>query len=128
MSYFYQDEGKKIIKEELLTEDAKKKAELFAGRNMTRNQIRRFFHDVKSLEAKVGENGENFIRMKPIIMMLKSKAAYAASRVGGQQRIPDEFKDFIEESVDNIKNFDDFKAFCLRFEAIVGFFYEKARR
>ena len=124
-NYFFVDKEKKIIKEALLTTTAQNKGYEFANRDLTRAQLRRFFHDVKSLQSKV--ESRPFAEVKPLIGMLKAKAAYA-TRSGGQQRIPGEFKNFLEEAVTNIKDQRDFKAFCLMFEAIVGFFYEKARR
>jgi len=124
-NYFFTDREKKIIKEELLTTEAQNKGHNFADKGLTRTQLRKFFHDVKSLQSRV--ESRLFTEVKPLISMLKAKAAYA-TRSGGQQKIPQEFKNFLDESVNNIKDKEDFKAFCLIFEAIVGFFYEKARR
>lgn len=124
-NYFFEDAKKEILKVELIEKKAKEKGHLFANKKLTRAQIRRFFHDVKSLQAKV--EAQSFEVVKPLIKMLKSKVAYA-SRAGGQQSIPKEFKDFINECVDNINEKKDFDAFCLYFEAVLGFYYEESRR
>lgn len=130
-NYFYQDAEKEIIKEDLLTTKAlewaknfvsPKKGEKYEPKNpqLSSAQLRRFYHDVKSLESKVKEN---FDRTKPLIKMLKSKVAYACPEKGKDRKVPLEFRKFLEEMVDNINTQKDFAAFCLVFEAVVGYFY-----
>ena len=69
-----------------------------------------------------------FIMIRPLIKMLKSKVAYACPITGKDRKIPEEFRKYIEEMVDNIKDWKDFKAFALCFEAVVGFFYGQGGR
>jgi hypothetical protein len=42
--------------------------------------------------------------------------------------VPVEFRNYIEEMVDNIDDYSDFKAFALCFESVVGFFYGQGGR
>lgn len=129
-NYFYKNVENNIIKEDLLTEKALKWAKSFISPEkpqqgpknppLTSAQLRRFYHDVKALELKVKNN---FDQAKPLIKMLKSKAAYACPTKGRERKVPMEFRKFIEEMVDNIKTEKDFIAFCLVFEAVVGYFY-----
>jgi len=131
MNYFYSDKEKEIIKEELLTTKAVEWAKSFINpqrthrgpRNpkLTSAQLRRFYNDVKALESKIA-SGE-FEKNKPIIKMLKSKVAYASPVRGRDRKVPIEFRNFLEEMVDNINDLKDFEAFCLTFEAVVGYFY-----
>ena len=133
MGYFV-DAERKIIRSELLDAEAKKVAESFiklvddtrrggmrvdTRNSLTSAQLRRFYGDFKQLQKKVGAQGFN--RVKPLIKMVKSKAAYSANPQN--RKIPDAFKDFLEKNVDAINDEKDFEAFMLHFEAVVGFFY-----
>ena len=54
------------------------KPEYIAG--LSASQLRQFFGEVKALQSKMGKNGEDFIKVYPFILMLKSKASYKANR------------------------------------------------
>jgi len=129
-SFFYEEKsGQWVICEELLTSDAQAWAKSFLKVRppLKSAQLRRFYHDVKSLEAKVTSEDE-FIRNRPLIKMLKSKVAYACPIPGKDRKIPVEFRRYIEKMVDYIDDYEDFKAFCLCFEAVVGYFYGEGGR
>lgn len=121
MSY-YSDAECKIIKTELLDEEAEKLAKSFVDRppKLSSAQMRRFFGEFRQLEKKVFSS-ISFEEVKPLIKMVKSKASYAANRPNN--RIPDTFKKFLTDNVNAINTKDDFKAFMLHFEAVVGFYY-----
>jgi len=139
-SYFYEDEEKGMLKEEFLDKSAKDWAKSFINpkfdsrdRNpkLTSAQLRRFHIEAKTLETKVNalENPKDeFLKLRPIVKMLKSKVAYACPIPGRDKKIPEEFRRYIEEMVDNIDDYKDFKAFCLCFAAVVGFFYGEGGR
>ncbi len=128
---FYDDNGN--IREELLDTEAERLAKSFVtfyqhprtnktlpGRDsLSAAQLRRFFGEFRQLEKRV--NAQGFKKVLPLIKMVKSRAAYAANP--GNRKIPEKFKQFLVENVDRINTHDDFKAFMLHFEAIVGFFY-----
>jgi len=128
MSYF--DESGSI-RSELLDEAAKTTAEKFVvysrhdprkldrSRSLSSAQMRRFFSEFRQLERRV--KGEGFDKLKPLIKMVKSKASYAANRPTNS--IPKSFRDFLIDNVDQINTKEDFEAFMLHFEAVVGFFY-----
>ena len=133
----YRDEDGNI-RSELLSEEAEETAKSFIKKfinrktgkeeinkkhSLTANQIRRFYGDFKSIETKL-KNKKDFKAILPLIAMQKSKAEYAANP--NNPKIPPSFKNFISENVDTIlksKSEEDFKAFMLYFEAVVGFFY-----
>lgn len=140
-NYFYEDEKKEIIKESLITDKAKFWAEKFikpeypkdkGQRNpkLTSAQLRKFHIEAKELEERVKnlENPEEFRKLRPLVKMLKSKAAYACPNTGRDRKVPAEFRRYIEEMVDNINDHKDFKAFALCFESVVGFFYGQGGR
>jgi len=88
-------------------------------KSLSSSQMRRFFGEFRQLEKRVEKEG--FDAVKPLIKMVKSKASYAANRPSN--KIPKNFKSFLEDNVDMIETKADFKAFILHFEAVVGFFY-----
>ena len=134
-NYFYTDDDRLIINKHLLVEGALKWACRFlqpkqkkGQRNpkLTSAQLRNFYHEAKKLEeiCKYNDNpDEKFKIILPLVKMLKSKVAYACPKTGRDRKVPVEFKNFIDEMVDNVKDWKDFKAFALSFEAVVGYFY-----
>ncbi len=141
-NYFYDDERKEKIKENLLTDKAKEWAESFINpkqpkerwqRNpkLTSAQLRKFHIEAKSLEERIRnlkDPKEDFLKLRPLIKMMKSKVAYACPTTGTDRKVPEEFRRYIEEMVDNIEDCRDFKAFALCFESVVGFFYGQGGR
>jgi len=129
-SFFFEEKnGQEVIREELLTSKAQEWARNFLRVRppLHAAQLRRFYHDVKSLEAKVTSE-EKFIKNRPLIKMLKSKVAYACPKTYSGRKVPWEFREFIEECVDEIDQLKDFQAFALVFEAVVGYFYGEGGR
>jgi CRISPR type III-A-associated protein Csm2 len=141
-NYFYDDDEKERIKETLLTGKAKAWAESFIkpkppkerepkNPKLTSAQLRRFHGEAKKLEEHVDNLADvttDFPKIRPLIKMLKSKVAYACPITGSERKVPDEFRKYIEEMVDNINDAKDFKAFALCFESVVGFFYGQGGR
>ena len=86
------------------------------------SQLRKFYADVKSLERTweyQGRTDTAFLGILPQIKILKAKAAYPTRR----GVVPRGFVTWINSHVDNISSPDDFRAFLLHFEAVVGFCY-----
>lgn len=126
MEYFDQSGN---IKTELLDEKAASIAESFVKKDrrypdrlsrdsLSSAQMRRFFSEFRQLEKKV--KFKDFDKVKPLIKMVKSKASYAANR---PTPIPKTFKDFLVDNINRINTKEEFEAFMLHFEAVVGFFY-----
>ena len=140
-NYFYSDENKEKMKENLLTDQAKSWAKSFIypsqpkdkwQRNpkLTSAQLRKFHIEAKELEERIKpcKSQDDFMRLRPLVKMLKSKVAYACPVNGRDRKVPIEFRQYIEEMVDNVEEFKDFKAFALCFESVVGFFYGQGGR
>ncbi len=138
MAGYYVDEEKKKIRPELLDEDAKKivdqliKTSFDSRQNkevidskpsvsVSSSQLRKFFYEFRNLEKKVNLKDKDFDEVLPLIKMVKSKAMYAANPKS--KKIPDSFEKFLTSNVDSISDQQDFKAFMLHFEAVVGFCY-----
>ncbi len=137
-NYFFDDEDKKVIKESLLTSRARTWAESFirpkppkerSQRNpkLSSAQLRKFHGEARALEEQI-KSSDDFIRVRPLIKMLKSKVAYACPITGSDRKVPEEFRKYLEEMVDNIEDEKDFRAFALCFESVVGFFYGQGGR
>ena len=131
MGYFDENE---IIRTDLLEKEASKQAEEFVvyrknyktgmkevddKKSLSSAQLRKFFNEFRQLEKKVEIEGFN--KVKPLIKMVKSKAAYASNR--SNSKFTASFKKFLITNVDHIEGEKDFQAFMLHFEAVVGFFY-----
>lgn len=131
MGYFDKDG---VIRSELLEKEACKQAEEFVvyrknyktgmkevdkKKILSSAQLRKFFNEFRQLEKKVGIEG--FDKVKPLIKMVKSKAAYASNP--DNPKIPRSFKNFLITNIDQIEGEKDFQAFMLHLEAVVGFFY-----
>lgn len=129
---YYDKNG--IIRSELLDSEAYEQAKAFlayyfnkrkgakeldANKSLSSAQLRRFFNEFRQLEKKV--KAEGFEKIKPLIKMAKSKAAYASNPK--KPKIPTAFKDFLVNNIDEVNSEKDFQAFMLHFEAVVGFFY-----
>lgn len=87
---------------------------------LTMSQLRKFYGEVLNIETKK-KAGTDFRHLLPLIKMMKSKAAYAYSNGGRNQKIPKSFKKFIELMVDAVNKPEDFDAFKIVFEAVVGY-------
>lgn len=125
MSMYYEEiDGRMVLRKELVTSEAQLIASNLAkDRNkISSAQLRRFYGDFKSLEKKqqvAPDQQAAFVSTLPLIKMALSKAMYAKAR----KTVPDEFVKWIEKHTKAINSLDDFKAFMLHFEAVVGFCY-----
>jgi CRISPR-associated protein Csm2 len=122
------ENGEWVIKEELVTAEAEKIANELVGDNprkpdLKSSQLRKFYMEVKALEDRVKAE-EKFDRIKPLIKMLKVKVNYQR----GRGLVPPKFVEFITKCVDNVNDREDFKAFVMHFEAVVGYYYGKAEK
>ncbi len=114
-----------ILRKELITSDAKKIADDFKNSGLTTTLMRKYYHEIKALEAKIeateGSDEEKYKKNEANIFMLISKVNYDGQRSETKNRIA-ALKDFIEILIgEKVKNLQDFKDFVLLFEAIIGF-------
>lgn len=113
------------IREDLLLDGAKRIAKLLERESSS--QIRQFFNEVKSLKFRIEDNKENFEKIYPNILILKSKAAYKYRNGNNKiNKIKKEFNEFINVNVDiikNNKNYETFEQFVTFFEVVAGYYY-----
>ena len=122
MNFYYSDAEKKIIRKELLTNEAQKQAKTLV-KGVKSSQLRKYFNEVKYLEVQT--TAKDYAIVEPLVKMLKSKVAYG---MRSTTKLPKEFKDFIDKAVDAIEDKKDFDAFVKHFEAILGFYYGEGGR
>lgn len=117
---------KGIIRSELLEAKAEEWARSFIrppsrDQGLKASQLRKFYNDAKALKTRLDAQ-KNFDAIKPLIKMIKSKAAYACPQ-RGNKKIPTEFKNYLALMVNSVDTEEQFRAFLLCFEAVVGYFY-----
>lgn len=91
-------------------------------KTLSTTQLRKFFGDLKSLEANTSIENFNVARIK----MMKPKLAYAVGREKSPEpKIKDLYVEF-ERAIDAISEYRHFKNFIQLFEAVVAYhkFYE----
>jgi CRISPR type III-A-associated protein Csm2 len=87
------------IRPELLDGEAQRIANAFKGAKLTTHQVRKFYDEVKQYKGRLDKPGESYKKVKPLIVMLKSKAKYAATKKNNMGV----FYEFIEQSINQIK-------------------------
>jgi len=128
IDFFEIKNGNKILKENMVTNDAEKWAQSFVDDKpkLTMNQLRKFYGEILTIENKI-RTGISFEILKPQIKMIKSKVAYAYAN-GSNSKIPKSFKHYLDQMIDSTDNADDFKAFKMIFESVVGYSVGKGVR
>jgi len=97
------------------------------------SQLRRFFGEIKDLyrqfnaltAGEVAEAKKQDVykeKVEPRFKMMRSKVSYA-KRAGGQAKLPEEFAEFLGESIRKVADHRQFVRFVLHLEAVVGFMY-----
>lgn len=130
---FWKDKNKKQLDSELFSaraEDWAKKIHGEQGRGRGKNkpaQIRKFYEEVLRFDGMLKTNPGDFDNILPYLKMINAKVAYAM----GRDLISTSFKDFISNSLKQVKDRDDFNVFKSLFEAFIGyykFYDEKGER
>ena len=122
---------------DLFDKTAQEVAASFAGKNkagkdmgVSSTQLRRIYDEVKRFEQLLATSGNQWEEQLPYIKMVKSKVAYAVARAAKQK--PEEkavYKNleiFISSCINLIQKEKDYHVFVSLFEAVYGFYYEKA--
>ncbi|MGA1846000.1 type III-A CRISPR-associated protein Csm2 [Deferribacter abyssi] len=127
---FFENTEKKHLKPDLLSDYAKKCLNEFVKtnqKNLSQTQLRKFYNDILSIKHKIdvkADKEEAFKKELPYIKMLKAKVAYAKHR----KHATDEFEHFINTHINEIKDIDDFYAFCDLFQAIIAYSPSKLKK
>lgn len=93
-------------------------------RRIAAAELARFYTEIKELHRALQRGGgETWKQVEPRLRLLRSKAYYANRRIGQGHGVPREFRDFIDRSIQSVRNEEDFAKFAQHFEAVVGFLY-----
>lgn len=109
--------GDKAFEDKNLTKPKFRNNRDVKRKELTTNQLRKFFGEVKRLQTFKDFPEEEFAMLKP-------KLAYAVARVGDEDAKINDFYDVLQEGIDLVNNKTEFKNFIKIFEAIVA--YHKA--
>jgi CRISPR-associated protein Csm2 len=119
---FWKDKNKKLIDPDLFSTKAEDFAKSIYGERTQKankpSQIRKFYDEVLRFESILKTNPAEFDNILPYLKMLNAKAAYAL----GRDLVSKGFKDFISNSLNQVKDKDDFDAFAGLFEAFMGYY------
>lgn len=122
---FWKDKSKKMIDPDLfsaradeLAKEIHKEQLQSRGKANKPTQIRKFYDEVLRFDSILKTNPAEFDSRLPYLKMLNAKAAYAM----GRDLVSKGFKDFISNSLNQIKDKDDFDAFASLFEAFIGYY------
>ncbi len=122
MESFWKDKTKKQIDPELFSSRAESIAlKVFSekrGKYNNPTQLRKFYDEVVRFGTIFRSDPEGFEKTLPYLKMLNAKAAYAM----GRELISKGFKDFVSESLAQVRDADDFEAFEGLFEAFMGYY------
>lgn len=128
MIEFYRDKEKRFMAPDLFSEKARGVAEkIRQNRELKSSQFRNYFQELRSLEARYQADRKNsadeaWLRLEPQLHLFKAKLAYGARKEGPLAKAT-EFRRFMEEVVDSIKEARDFEAAMLYVEAVLAYFY-----
>jgi CRISPR-associated protein Csm2 len=134
ISGFYESGGN--VNSDLFDKTAGAVASSIIG--VTGTQLRRIFDEVKRFEQLLDtssgdEEDEQKIWKKhePYIRMIKSKVSYTIARAINKANQADangyrNLSKFITKCIDLVKDTHDYRVFVALFEAVYGFYYEKA--
>ncbi len=115
-------------KKELFTVHAQKYADEMARLRMTQTQLRKYYNEVKALEARIEANPD-FMANEALIGLLKSKVAYGLAKETDREKRKgfEVLLKMVEQGIAWSTKKDYFKDFVLFFESVIGFFRGKER-
>jgi len=111
------------VKPDLVDTWAEQVAQILGKSGITSHQLRRFFNQLRAIEAKL--ESEDFDAIRSDIHALKRDAAYAV----GRGVVKEEFKEFIDRNVElAVLDEDSFrKGFIEHFQSVLAYFTYQSR-
>lgn len=127
ISWFLNDDPKKMDPE-LFLDKAEKIAEKILGDTdaLSTTQIRRYYSEVKALDYRVKrwmpteKKEAKFAEILPLVKMMRAKVEYKRNANSG--KISLSFAQFMADCIYSVNNLEEFNAFVLYFEAVMGFY------
>lgn len=129
---FFRDEKREVLNAEIFTQ-AKEVAEAIARESKVKSsQFRNYFAELRALENRFLKERRTdperaFQKLVPELELLKAKLAYN-TRANGPLKGANAFVGFLDEALDAGKRSpEDFLAMMKYVEAVLAYFYAKAR-
>jgi len=119
--YFLDDE-KKQINSDFVDSYARELVAMFTlNRNKNKlTQLRGFYNAVCKIDSKLNGNNSSQIEFNDVKYKISMLKSYAENKENNGV-VSQEFKKFIHQNVDAVKDKRDLKAFRIHFEAIMGY-------
>jgi len=108
----FSDKAEKLAKQ--LAEDC----QMLKGKPNKTSQIRKFYDEVVRLNMTAKNKDAQWESVLPMVNMIVAKTAYAK----GRNLISQNFLDFMQSSIKQIKEPEDLAVFANLFEAFYGFY------
>lgn len=129
--------GTDVPEQDLFDKKAQEIAESFVGKDgwgndigVSSTQLRRVFEEVKRYERLLSGTDAKWEEQLPYIKMIKSKVAYTVARAAKtkpkERGVYKNLETFISSGINLIKTEKDYHVFVSLFEAVYGFYYDKA--
>ena len=132
--------GTDVPEQDLFDKKAQEIAESFVGKDgwgndigVSSTQLRRVFDEVKRYERLLSGIDAKWEEQLPYIKMIKSKVAYTVARAAKKKPkepcvrgVYKNLEAFISSGINLIKTEKDYHVFVSLFEAVYGFYYDKA--
>lgn len=121
------------LRETLMTKEAEQIAKYLKDDELTKSQLRAFYNEIKAIKNKlsISKDEDKFSEIYPLILMIKSKVVYRASRgTSKDKKKMSGIKRFLELGIEQIqkenqkgKGREAFENFAIFFEVVVGYAY-----
>lgn len=103
-------------------------AKVERDKSMSSTQIRRYYSEVKALDYRVKgwrhlppeEQEAKFAEILPLVKIMRAKVEYKRNAKSG--KISQPFAQFMADCIHSVNNLEEFNAFILYFEAVMGFY------
>jgi CRISPR/Cas system CSM-associated protein Csm2 small subunit len=113
---YFAGQNRALLKEELYLGWAEQWAELLVYRRLSAGQLRGFYNHVRRAAAAL-QAGADAQQTRSQVLRL---SGFAAARVG-KPGFPQEFREFLDRNIEQVKDADSLKAFAEHFQAVVGY-------
>lgn len=129
---YFADPQKGLLKAHLFDDEAQKDAKKLNSAQVTRVQVRRYFGEVRALQARYQSEksrnpAEAFSNIQPYLGLLKAKAYYGRRNNNRNTNDMNTFADFITDCLDGVTDDKSFEAMVKYFEAVIAYFTPDAK-
>lgn len=129
MVSLYSDRDKGVANPALFDEEARREAEKLLQLQLPSSQFRKFFGELRALEARIRSLGDDeaaVTRVKPYLRLLLAKVHYQ-TRDRKKAEAYEELERFLRGLFDQVETRQDFDVMMDAVQAVMAYFTPKAR-